>query len=53
MLFKILKSIFCKHTYIMIRKIKDEDAVKIGALSEWKCTKCNRLTFSQSSEVLK
>lgn len=53
MVIQILKSIFCRHTYVMVEKVKDEDVESIGGVSRWKCSKCHKMAVSQYTTCLK
>ena len=46
MIKKIIKSIFCKHDYKLIRTIHGDQINQLNARSEWQCKKCKWITYS-------
>lgn len=50
----IVKSIFCKHDYQFKRTIHGDEIIYLDyARSEWKCSKCNRITYGKYLDRIK
>ncbi len=53
MFVKIIKSLFCRHDYKIVKKLDSKQVYHFDAISEWKCSKCNRVTYSKYVDRLK
>ena len=53
MIKKIIKSIFCKHDYKLIRTIHGDQINHLDARSEWQCEKCKWFTYSRHLDRIK
>ena len=52
MIKSIIKSIFCKHDYQIVRTIHGDMINHLNARSEWKCSKCGWFTYSKHLDKL-
>ena len=50
---KIVKSIFCKHDYKLIRTIHCDQVNDMDARTEWQCEKCKWITYSRYLDRIK
>ena len=54
MIKEIIKSILCKHNYKLVRTIHGDEIINMGyARSEWKCSKCNHITYGMYLDRIK
>ena len=53
MIKKIIKSIFCKHDYKLIRTIHGNQINHLDARSEWQCEKCKWITYGRYLDRIK
>ena len=54
MIKQIVKAIFCKHDYKLVRAIHGDEIIHLGyARSEWKCAKCGWITYGQYLDRIK
>ncbi len=53
MIKKIIKSIFCKHDYKLIRTIHGNQINHLNARSEWQCKKCKWVTYGHYLDRIK
>ncbi|NNH79440.1 hypothetical protein HLH17_17760 [Acinetobacter sp. ANC 5380] len=53
MIKKIIKSIFCRHDYKLIRTIHGDQINHMNARSEWQCEKCKWVTYSHYLDRIK
>jgi|JI6StandDraft_1071083.scaffolds.fasta_scaffold75260_1 hypothetical protein len=53
MIRKIVKSIFCKHDYKLIRTIHCDQVNDMDARTEWQCEKCKWITYSRYLDRIK
>ncbi len=54
MIKEIIKSIFCKHNYKLVRTIHGDEIINMGyARSKWKCSKCNHITYGKYLDRIK
>lgn len=54
MIKEIIKSIFCKHNYKLVRTIHGDEIINMGYVrSEWKCSKCNHITYGKYLDRIK
>jgi hypothetical protein len=43
-----LKQLFCTHHFVFLRNVYgDERLLNGGKCSDWKCTKCGKLTYQE------
>jgi len=49
----IIRSIFCRHRYEVVRNAKGEMVLHFDGISEWKCRKCGCVTYSQHMDRVK
>lgn len=49
----ILKSLLCKHDYRVVKTLDGKQVYHFDAISEWKCAKCNQVTYSRYMDKLK
>ncbi len=52
MFLDILKSLFCAHKYEVVKTLDGKQVYHFDAVSEWKCHKCNRITYSKHMDRL-
>lgn len=53
MFMQIVKSIFCKHMYEVVRNAQGRRVLHFDGITEWKCSKCKQTTYSQHLDRVK
>ncbi len=53
MIKKIIRSIFCKHDYKLIRTTHDDQINCLDVRSQWQCEKCKWITYSRYLDRIK
>lgn len=53
MFIQVVKSIFCNHQYQAVRTADGKQVLHFDGITEWKCSKCNQITYSQYLDRVK